>query len=129
MRELFLSMAATLTARHIRLLNFLFRPREYGIDAVNSADFHVIGGGIGGAFKVIQQHVPGFERREILDRCLNDLINQRLIYYQGDTQDLDAGFAELLGNPLPTGLAREFMAFLNPPQEPPLADTPEGQDC
>jgi hypothetical protein len=67
MRELFLSMAATLTARHLRLLNRLFRPREYGIDAVNSADFHVIGGGIGGAFKVIQQHVPGFERREILD--------------------------------------------------------------
>jgi hypothetical protein len=48
MRELFLTMAASLTARHLRLLNCLFHPREYGIDAVNSADFHVVGGGLGG---------------------------------------------------------------------------------
>ena len=128
MRELFLTMAASLTARHLRLLNCLFHPREYGIDAENSADFHVIGGGMGGAFKVIQQHVPGFERRDILERCINDLINQGLVYYQGQSQVREAGFLELLGNPLPTGLAHDFMAFMNPPQELLDAELAEEED-
>jgi hypothetical protein len=122
MRELFLSMAATLTARHLRLLNCLFHPHEYGIDAVNSADFHVIGGGMDGAFKVIQQHVPGFERRDVLERCIKDLINQDMIYYQGQEQGREAW---LMGNPLPTGLAIDFMAYMNPPHE--LLDAEEGE--
>jgi hypothetical protein len=119
-------MAASLTARHLRLLSCLFHPREYGIDAENSADFHVVGGGVGGAFRVIQQHVPGFERRDILERCINDLINQGLIYYQGQAQDQET---RLLGNPLPTTLAHDFMAFMNPPEELSRADPAEDQDC
>jgi hypothetical protein len=128
MRELFLTMAVSLTARHLRLLNCLFHPREYGIDAVNSADVHVIGGGMGGAFKVIQQYVPGFERRDILERCINDLINQGLVYYQGQAQVREAHLMELLGNPLPTGLAHDFMAFMNPPTALSHADLAEDQD-
>jgi hypothetical protein len=113
MRELFLTIAASLTARHLRLLNCLFHPGDYGIDVVNSADFHVIGG----AVKVIQKHVPGFERLDILERCITDLINQRLVYYQADTQVREAGFADLMGDPHPTALARDFMAYMNPPEE------------
>ena len=76
---------------------------------------------------MIQEHVPGFERRDILDQCINDLINRGLVYYQGDSQVREAGFADLLGNPLPTGLAIDFLNFINPPQEPPHTAPAEEQ--
>lgn len=110
LQDILLSILDVLTVLHVRLLDCLFHPRKYGIDAVNSADFHVVGLGIGGAFKVIQQRVPGFERQDILERCLDDLINQGLVYYQEQGRD-----ARLLGNPLPTTLAHDFMTFITAP--------------
>ena len=120
MRELFLSMVAALTGRHIRLLNSLNHPKMYGIDAVNSHDFHVLGGEMGGAFKVIREHVPGFEREDILNRCINDLVSQGLVYYQEQGQD-----ARLMGNPRTTDLGLEFVAFITAPKALSEADSPE----
>jgi hypothetical protein len=117
LQDILLGMVDSLTVLHIRLLDSLFHPRKYDIDADDSRSFHLLGGGIGGAFKVIEEHVPGFKRRDILEHCISDLISQGLVFYQGDEQVRQAGFLNLLGNPLPTGLAIDFLIFINPPQE------------
>jgi hypothetical protein len=115
LQDILLGIVDSLTVLHMRILDALFYPRKYGIDADDSRSFHLLGGGIGGAFKVIEKHVPGFERRDMLERCVTDLINQGLIYYQGDEQVRQAGFLNLLGNPLPTGLAIDLLNFINLP--------------
>jgi hypothetical protein len=124
MRELFLTMVASLTGRHIRVLDAFINSPKYGIGVTNSADFQVIGG----TKKVISEHVPGFERPDILERCINDLINQRLVYYQGDSQVREARLLELMGNPLPTELAYDFVAFISQPPELAHADQAKEQD-
>lgn len=124
MRELFLTMAASLTGRHIRLLDAFINSPKYGIGVTNSADFHTIGG----TYKAISEHVQGFNRRDILELCINDLINQRLVYYQGGEQVREASLLELMADPLPTGLAYDFVAFMNPPQELSHADPAKDKD-
>ncbi len=113
MRELFLTLVASLTGRHIRLLDAFINSPKYGIPVVNSADFHTIGG----TYKAISDHVPGFERRDILEKSVNDLINQRLVYYQGGEQYPDASLLELMANPRLNGLAYEFVAFISRPKD------------
>jgi hypothetical protein len=121
MRELFLSTAASLTARHLRLLNCLFHPEEYGIDAHDYRDFHIAGMEVGGTFELMRRHITGLDRADILNHCLDDLISQGLVRYPMQGQD-----ARTMGNPHPTELAHEFMAFINPPQE--LADADGGEE-
>lgn len=113
LQDIFLNMVDSLTILHIRLLDALINSPKYDIPVVNSADFNTIGG----TYKVISEHVPGFERRDILERCINDLINQRLVYYQGGEQVPDASLLELMSVLHPTGLAHEFVAFISRPKE------------
>jgi len=124
LRELFLTIVASLTGRHIRLLDAFINSPKYNIAVVNSADFHVIGG----TYKAISEHVPGFERRDILERCINDLINQRLVYYQGGDQVREASLLELMSDPHPTGLGYDFVVFISRPKDLAHADQPKEQD-
>jgi hypothetical protein len=120
MRELFLSTVAALTGRHIRLLDFLFHPRKYGVDAYDFQDLHVVNPSIGGVLTLIAKNVPGLDRPDILERCINDLVNQSLVTYQEEGRD-----ARMLVAPRPTDLAIELVAFITAPKALSQADLPE----
>jgi hypothetical protein len=118
-QAILLSILDVLTVLQVRLLDCLFHARTCDINAENAADFHVVGYGIGGAFRVIQQHAPGFERQDILERRLDDRINQGLIYCQEQGRD-----ARLLGYLLPTTLTHDFMACITAPDTKSSTDLP-----
>ncbi len=115
LQQRFVQMAESLTPVHILLLKFFLNPREFGVD-VEWRDLDALNRPAGKVWDVIQGHVPGLIRRDVLALFVSDLVSQGLL--EERNPDGTALPPVTLGvmPPMPDSLAWDFMRFIAPPQ-------------
>jgi hypothetical protein len=111
LQDILVSLVDDLTVLHIRLLTILTDPSQY--DALPMDELHRLKPEWGSIPMLIARYIPDFSRGELLELCLTDLINKELLAVPSADRDLRWSVA-----PRPWQLAHDFMAFINPPEEP-----------
>ena len=120
LRDILVSLLDDLTVLHIKLLRFILHPGEFGVPVVDYQDLHTLKPYVAGIPVVIAEHIPEFERGDLLELCLTDLVNRGLLVIRSKEPGM-----QWQVSPEPTFLAREFMGFITLPK--PRSVTDESQ--
>ena len=109
LRQIYISMTATLTGLHLRIFGFLTKPELFGapVGSWRALEDFVGDGPIEThTWDIIRRYVPGAPDSETIQHCLIDLVNQGVVAYQGE------GVLPGFMFPLPTNFGWGFYSFI-----------------